>query len=165
MFTIGDIRNIAVQIEKNGEETYRNASKAAKDPNIAAMFTWMADEEERHAKWFSELRSSKPLTKEQLDMEAMGRTLLQDMVKGNSFLLEQKELDRAKSVQEVITKSKGFEQDTILFYEFLQGFLDDEETKIQLGLIIDEERNHIKQLELMEDPKNCESCEPLPCKD
>ena len=99
MFTIGDIRNIAIQIERNGEKTYRTASKAVADPDIAEMLTWMANEEERHAKWFADLRSTKPLTAEQLEMEAMGRTLLQDMIKGNSFLLDQKELESAENIK------------------------------------------------------------------
>ncbi len=61
MFTIGDIRNIAIQIERNGEETYREASKVAKDSDVVEMLVWMADEEQRHAKWFSDLRSAKPI--------------------------------------------------------------------------------------------------------
>ena len=97
MFTIGDIRNIAIQIEKNGEETYRKASKAAKDPKVAEVLAWMADEEKRHAKWFTNLRSNKPLTPEQQEMEAVGRTLLQDMVKGNNFLIDENELTECQN--------------------------------------------------------------------
>ena len=161
MFTIDDIRNIAIQLEKNGEETYRKASKAAKDPEIVEMLEWMADEEKRHAKWFSSFRSNKPLTPEQREMEAVGRNLLQDMVKGNNFLLDENELQNAKTVEEVVARSKTFELDTILFYEFLIGFLDDQDAIEQLRRIIEEERNHIIQLELMEDPKNCDFCERL----
>jgi len=164
MFTIGDIRNIAIQIEKNGEETYRNASKAAKDPQVAEVLAWMADEEKRHAKWFSHLQSSKPLTKEQEEVEAVGRTLLQNMVKGNNFLLDEEELINAKNVEEVLARSKVFELDTILFYEFLIGFLDDQEAVEQLQRIIEEERNHIIQLELMEDPKECDPYESISCR-
>jgi rubrerythrin len=158
MFTIGDIRNIAIQIERNGEKTYREASKVAKDSDIVKMLVWMADEEKRHAEWFSDLRSARPLTAEQVKMEAMGRTLLQDMIKGNAFLLDQKEIEKAENIEEIISKSKIFEQDTILFYEFILGFLDDQETCGQLEAIIEEERNHIKLLELMEEPESCESC-------
>ena len=163
MFTIGDIRNIAIQIERNGEETYRSAAKAAKDPEVAKVLNWMADEEGRHAKWFSNFRSSKPLTAEQQEIEAVGRTLLQDMIKGNNFLLDQNELQNAKSAEEVVAKSKAFELDTILFYEFLVNFLDDQETIVQLKKIIEEERNHINQLEVIEKSNNCGSCEPLSC--
>ncbi len=161
MFTIGDIRNIAIQIEKNGEETYRRASKASKDPKVAEALAWMAEEEKHHADWFSSLQSSKPLTPEQQEMELVGRTLLQEMVKGNSFLLDESELQNAKSVEEVIARSKIFELDTILFYEFLIGFLDDEEAIEQLRFIIEEERNHIKQLDYIDEPENCDSCDSL----
>jgi rubrerythrin len=164
MFTIGDIRNIAIQIERNGEETYRNASKAAKDPQVAKILAWMADEEKSHAKWFDNLRSNKPLTPEQQAIESMGRTLLQDMIKGNSFLIDEKELQNAKNVEEVVAKSITFELDTILFYEFLIDFLDDQEAIDQLKIIIEEERNHIKQLEQMEKPNNCDSSESLSCR-
>lgn len=161
MFTVGDIRNIAIQIERNGEETYRNASKAAKDPNVAKILAWMAEEEKRHAKWFTNLQSNKPLTPEQQEMEAVGRSLLQDMIKGNNFLIDENELQNAKNVEEVVAMSKSFELDTILFYEFLIGFLDDQEAIEQLRRIIEEEHNHIKQLELITDPKSCDSCESL----
>lgn len=164
MFTLGDIRNIAIQIERNGEETYHNASKAAKDPEVAKMLAWIAEEERRHAKWFTTLTSSKPLTPEQKEIESVGRTLLQDMIKGNNFLIDENELQNAKSVEEVVTKSITFELDTILFYEFLKDFLDDQEAIEQLERIIEEERNHIKQLERMKKPKDCDSCESLPCR-
>lgn len=151
MFTIADIRNIAIQIEKNGEETYRNAGKAARNPDIARVLTWMAEEEQCHALWFETIRSTKPMTQELREVEAMGRTLLQDMVKGNSFLLDQEELERAGNVMEVLARSKTFERDTIIFYEFLLGFLDDEDTIQQLKRIIKEELNHIKELEHLEE--------------
>lgn len=150
MFTIDDIRNIAVQIEKNGEETYRNAGLACTDPEVVAILTRMAEDERRHTEWFAAIRSDKPLSEEQREMEAMGRTLLQDMVKGNTFLLERSELERAKIVAEVLARAKVFEQDTILFYQFIQGLLDEPEATHWLEKIIAEEGNHIRQLENLE---------------
>jgi rubrerythrin len=147
MFTIADIRNIAIQIEKNGEETYRHAGSVARDPDIAKALAWMADQERSHAQRFETFRSTRPLTPEQEEMEEMGRGLLQDMVKGNTFLLDEKDLDSAETVAEVLAISKAFEQDTIVFYEFLLGILDDDESIRQLKTIIGEERDHICELE------------------
>lgn len=162
MFTFGDIKNIAVQIERNGEDSYLKASKVSTDPKITEILLWMAEQEQKHANWFTNLKSSKPLTTEQIEMEAVGQTLLQDMVKGNDFLLDEKNLERSKSVKEVLDISISFEKDTILFYQFLLDFLDDEEDQEQLQLIIAEEQSHITQLEQMltrvETP-----CEELPC--
>jgi rubrerythrin len=154
MFTIGDIRNIAIQLERNGEETYRNAGKAVRDPHVARVLAWMADQEQCHAQWFETVASTKPLTQELQQLEDMGRTLLQDMVKGDSFLLDQKELEQAESAKKVIARSKDFERDTIVFYEVLLGFLDDEDTIQQLKRIIGEEQNHIRELEHLEEQSN-----------
>jgi rubrerythrin len=152
MFTIADIRNIAVQIERNGEETYRKAGLASKNPEIAQLLAAMADDERRHGEWLATLTSDKPLTEEQREMEAAGKTLLQDMVKGNPFLLAESELERAESVGEVLTRSKDFEKDTILFYQFIQEFLDDPDVVRQMQNIIAEEHNHLRQLEKMRTP-------------
>lgn len=149
MFTFGDIKNIAVQIERNGENSYLKASKVSTDPKITEMLLWMAEQERKHANWFTDLKSSKPLTAEQKEMEAVGQTLLQDMVKGNDFLLDEKNLEKSKSVKEVLDISISFEEDTILFYQFLLDFLDDEGDQEQLQLIIAEEQSHITQLEQM----------------
>ena len=149
MFTCGDIKNIAVQIERNGEKSYLNASKVSTNPKITEMLLWMAEQERKHAKWFSNLKSSKVLTTEQQKLEDVGQALLQDMVKGNDFLLDEKTLEKSKSVKEVLEVSISFEEDTILFYQFLIDFLDDEEERDQLQRIITEEQSHIAQLETM----------------
>ena len=156
MFTIGDIRNIAVQIEKNGEETYRKTSEAVDDPQLKEMLDWMADEEKRHAQWFSSLKSEKPLTEEQRELENVGRTLLQDMIKGSTFLLDPDKLKNSSTLKELIDQSIAFEEDPVLFYEFLQGFLDDQEAVEQLQKIITEERNHAKQLQELATPLLCQ---------
>ncbi|SDO65057.1 ferritin family protein [Desulforhopalus singaporensis] len=148
MFTIGDIKNIAIQIEKNGEESYRNAAKLAKNRRVEEILLWMAEQEKRHAAWFaSNLDTSKPLTAEQREMETLGKTLLQDIVKSSSFLTNEQQLEAADTAKEVVDISIALEQETILFYNFLRGFIDDEETLGQLDKIIAEEQLHITKLE------------------
>lgn len=147
MFTFNDIKNIAIQIERNGEESYRIAAAKTKDAEVAEMLLWMAEQEASHANWFAGLESCKPISKEQQEIEAIGKSLLQDMVKGNSFLLDQEDLNQAASAQAVIDLSVVFERETILFYEFLRGFIEDIETISQLDTIIAEEEAHITNLE------------------
>lgn len=159
MFTVADIRNIAIQIERNGETTYRRAAELTDDLMISQALHWMADEEARHAMWFERIKSDKPLTEEQKEMENIGRMLLQEMVKGNSFLMDVEELRRAQTVKEVLIRSKAFEEDTVLFYEFLLGFMDDEETIEQLQKIIAEEKNHARKLVELEPECAQQTCE------
>lgn len=151
MFTIGDIRDIAIQIEQNGEKAYRQASMETDDPEIAEVFSWMADEERRHAQWFAAIESDKELTEEQQALEKMGRGLLREMIADQTFSLDSTELQKVKTFKEMVHQSKSFEKDTILFYEFLKGVLDDEDACKQIDLIIAEEQNHFNRLAEMEE--------------
>ena len=146
MFTVADIRDIAIQIEQNGEKAYRQASREATNPEIAKLFAFMADEEKRHARWFATLESDKPLTEEQREIEEMGRGLLKEMIADQTFSLKHKELLQAKSFGEMVHQSKSFEQDTILFYQFIRGVLDDDAACRQIDLIIAEEQRHFELL-------------------
>lgn len=147
MFTIADIRNIAIQIERNGENSYRKAADAAKDAELAAVFSRMADEEKRHAEWFASLEEARELSEEQRELEAVGKSILQEMVEDRTFSLEEGELGAIDNIADVLTKSQEFERDTILFYEMLSGFIENEQTLEQLGVIIDEEKRHQQELE------------------
>jgi rubrerythrin len=153
MFTLTDICNIAIQIEKNGAETYLNASKTTENSELAKPLAWMAEEEEKHARWFKSIKSDKELTAEQMEMEAVGKSLLLEMVKNNTFSLDSKVLKDTTDLKELISQSIEFEQDTILFYEILLDFLDNAETIEKLQTIIREEHNHIKNLKAMAEQK------------
>ncbi len=147
MFTLADVRNIAVQIEQNGEETYRRAANQVSDPQLEQMLLWMAEEEKQHGEVFNSIIVNKPLTGEQAELEAMGRSLLQDIVRSQTFSLEQQQLGEAMNLEELVNQAIEFETDTIGFYEFLAGFLDDAQTIAQMQGIIDQERGHVLQLE------------------
>ena len=146
MFTIADIRNIAIQIERNGEETYRKAAAAAPTQELAEMFTRMADDEKRHREWFETIQTDKELTADQMEMEAVGKSILQEMVKDKTFSLEDDKLGKIDNISDIITGSQGFEEDTILFYEMLSGFIEDPHTQEQLNSIIEEEKKHAAEL-------------------
>ena len=148
MFTIADICDIAVQIEHNGESAYRQASDQVGDPELARVLRWMADEERRHAKWFEGLRGMGHQAQGDYDqLEAMGRTLLNDMLENQTFSLELGNLTSERAVDGLILQSIEFEKDTILFYQMLRDFLDDSHAEQHLDLIIAEERQHVAMLE------------------
>jgi len=149
MFTLTDVRNIAVQIEQNGEEAYRQAAIQARDPELARIFSWMADEENKHGVLFTAIIADRTPSTEQAELEAMGRSLLQDIVRSQTFSLEQQRLGQATSLEDLLLQSIEFETDTIGFYEFLAGFLDDPEAITLLNGIIEQERGHVRQLEQM----------------
>ncbi len=149
MFTLDDICNIAVQIECNGERTYREASVMTTVPHFSQLFQKMADDEKRHAEWFENIKLTKPVSPEQQELEAMGRKLLQDMVKEQTFALEQESLNIEEEVDELLEQFISFERDTIIFYEFLGGLVDETESRKQLEMIIEEENCHIDHIREM----------------
>jgi rubrerythrin len=157
MFTIADIREIAVQIERNGEAAYRQAAETVKDSAVSEIFTWMAEEEKVHRAFFSTMESSKPISDEQRELEIMGRQLLQEMVADQTFSLDEEMLLETDDFAGALTQAQTLEQDTILFYEFLLNLVSDDETRQQLELVIEEEKRHIEQLELMKvaGPESC----------
>jgi rubrerythrin len=149
MFTLNDICDIAIQIERNGERIYREAGKRSDDLRMAQLFNWMADEERRHGQWFQDLRLPSRVSPEHEEIESMGRSLLQEMMENQPFSLEDNRMLTVIDLSSLLDLSIEFEQDTIMFYEMLRSFIDEAETGEQLDRVIAEELGHVRQLELM----------------
>jgi rubrerythrin len=147
MFTLTDIIEIALQIEKNGESTYRRAQRKTSDPSLAELLGLMADEELEHQRWFTELKSrvgTKPADK---NLEAMGRELFQNILGEKAFSLDDVDFSLVPDIQAVMRISAEFEQDTIVFYEMLEPFVEDSRSREDLRLIIAEEKGHFRNLQ------------------
>ena len=159
MFTLADIREIAVQIEKNGEAAYRKAAEMVQDSAVSEIFIWMAEEERAHRSFFKSIESSEPISEEQRELEVMGRQLLQEMVADQTFSIDKEMLVESGDFAEALSQAQMLEKDTIMFYEFLLNLVSDDEAREQLELIIEEEKRHIEQLEVMKvtAPESCEN--------
>lgn len=149
MFTIDDLHDIAIQIEQNGAATYSKASEVVVDPETASLLRWMAEEEERHRQWFAGLpKTRRTLSAADREVEDMGRSLLRDILKsGSDFLHDREALETAPDIDAVLTSAGRFEQETILFYEFLLALLEEEDAISRLREIIAEERRHLELLQ------------------
>lgn len=146
MFTREDICAIAVQIERNGEATYLRAADRVRQPAMAELLRWMAKEEARHARIFTAIGGCMHNPEGMSEAERMGRGLLQEMVKEQTFALDADELAEAEDIMSFLRQSVVFEEDTILFYQFVADLVEDEAVRQQLAAIIDEERRHVEML-------------------
>jgi rubrerythrin len=146
MFTFSDIRNIAIQIEQNGEAVYRRAASTAGNPQIAHWLEIMAEQEAEHARWFEQLEVRRSLEPKDRRVHEFGYELLRSMMVQQTFSLDDQRLSAAAKIEDILNQSIEFENDTILFYELLYTFLDNSETMGKLEEIIDEERSHINRL-------------------
>jgi len=151
LFTIKEVIDLAIRIEKNGEAVYRSAIERISNPTLVSLLEWMADEEVSHAKWFSELKQEVETLSRNPFIEEMSRELLNDTFGEQSFSLKEVDFSQVDRINDLINIFIEFEKDSILFYEMLQPFIQSEDTLVTLNKIIAEEKRHIEQLrEFME---------------
>ena len=146
MFAIKEIIDMAIRIEKNGEAVYRSAMEKISNPALVSLLEWMADEEDGHAKWFSDLKQEVEALSENPFIEEMSHELLNDLIGEQSFSLKEVDFSQIDSINDLIFTFIEFEEDSILFYEMLKPFIQDKDTLAQLDKIIVEENSHIERL-------------------
>jgi rubrerythrin len=146
MFSVEDICNIAIQIEKNGEKAYRDAQAKANDAKLKESFKGIADDEKRHIRWFQNLARNIRRTTKHPQIKELGKSLLQDIIGNQTFSLTPEKISQAATIEQIIKQSIEFEKDTIIFYEMVSKFIDDEAIIAQIELIIEEERRHVNTL-------------------
>jgi rubrerythrin len=149
MFTRQDILDIAIRLEENGERTYLAACAHAPVQDLQALLTWIAGEERNHAKWFGELKDRLEKGEDHALMAEFSQALVEDVVQGQTFSLQEVDFTAIASVDEMIRTFIGFEDDTVAFYELLKSFINDPPTAAQLDAIIAEEKKHIDRFRQM----------------
>jgi len=85
MFTLGEIIDLAIQIEKNGENTYRKAQNEVPSSELASMLEGLADDEAEHEKWFAKLREDMDVEIEDPKLEEMGKSILRSVLGDQAF--------------------------------------------------------------------------------
>lgn len=147
MYTIADIYNIAIQIERNGEREYKKAAQKTDNEKMKALYTRMAKQEGEHASWFAKLLLQKPERNlNERELNEVSRNMLQDIIKDAKFPINGKDLDEIDNPAEALQFSIALEEDTIAFYQFLSDLIEDNETKKELQQIIQEEQSHAESL-------------------
>ncbi|MFH2092202.1 MAG: ferritin family protein [Pseudomonadota bacterium] len=147
MFTMDDLLEIAIKMEKNAENVYKKSADKFDDQQLKTTLEWMADEEAVHAGWFKEFKNKITLKPDEADLKQMVPKVLQDMMGEKTLSLEDIDFSTMTTVSDLFQTFIGFEQDTIAFYELLEMFIQDEPVLKGLQKIIQEEKNHIKTLE------------------
>jgi rubrerythrin len=137
---------MAIRIEENGEAVYRRAIENTSNPALASLLKWMADEEVKHAEWFMKLKQKVKETSKSPFVQEMGREFLKDIMGDQSFSLKDVDFSQLNDSDELLDIFVEFEKDSILFYEMIQPFVQDPDTRGQLNKIIEEEKRHIVQL-------------------
>ena len=147
MFSAREILDLAIQLEKNGESVYRNAVDKVTEPDLVSLLIWMADEEVLHRRWFSEVKKNFETHSINPFMEEMSRQVFGGMLGDKSFSHRDVDFSKVDRLDDLIGIFIEFEKDTVLFYETLIPFIEDNATLEYIKKIIAEENNHIKKLQ------------------
>ena len=141
---------MAIQLEKNAETFYRKALARVSTPILEPVLVCLADEERDHAQWFGRLKRALEEARASGEKEELDGEVLRSLVGDQKFSLDEVDLSKIDSVQELIELAVEHEKDTIIFYQMLQSFIDDPETSKELDEVIAQEEQHIRLL------KECE---------
>jgi rubrerythrin len=147
MFTAHEILDLAIQIEENGEAVYREAAGQSENSDIREMLLWMAEEEVKHTRWFTELKEEIETRSINPFMEEMSRKVFGGILGDKSFSHREVNFADIERTEDLIKIFIEFEKDTVLFYETLVPFIEDNNTLHYVKKIITEENNHIKKLQ------------------
>ncbi|MGA1790307.1 MAG: ferritin-like domain-containing protein [bacterium] len=147
-FSASEITQMGVQIEKNGRDFYTVLAKSSKKDEVKDVFQFLAKEEERHIKLFSEILSGfekyEPSDAYPDEYFAYLKSLSDTYI----FTKENTGREIAQSVEddiEAIDLGIGFEKDSILFYMEMKNMVWKEGKKI-VDQLIEEERSHLRKL-------------------
>jgi len=147
LFSTNEILDMAIKLEKNGEAVYRSAIEKVSNPELVSLLEWMADEEVKHANWFADLKLKFDQKGVNPFMEKMSRELFNDLLGDKNFSLKDVDFSSIDKIDDLITVFIEFERDSVLFYQVLEQFIEDPVTLENLKKIIDQENNHIQQLQ------------------
>ena len=107
----------------------------------------MADEEIKHAKWFSELKQKVRKTTDDPQLVEMGKRILLGLLGDETFSLKDADFSKMDQIKDLLNLAVEFERDTVLLYEMIRSFIEAKETLDYLDAIIEEENSHIRILQ------------------
>jgi rubrerythrin len=146
MFTGNDLLDIAIKMEENGKTVYDRAQDIIQNKKLKDLLQWMAQEEACHKNWFLQQKKRQTQRPEATDFAQILPDVLQEMMGEKSLSLDEVDFSRITHTRQMLETFIDFEKDTLLFYEFLQTFIQDKETLDSLENIIQEETAHVKKL-------------------
>jgi rubrerythrin len=148
LFDPSEVVEIAIEMEDMGNEFYKELARNAKEEEVKALFSKLADDELRHKEDFSKMLSSAEylIVQESYPDEWIGyvRALLASRtVVGRDSLKAMAE--EMKDPKEAIDVGITMEKDTILLYEVFRKFMSASGEEV-VDRILSQEYTHLKDL-------------------
>ena len=148
-FSVQEVIEIAIEIEKNGVTFYRSLVESADTSHLRELFVYLAEEEKRHVARFQEI------------LEAIGGYQISEAYYATQYMGYMKALadervfksdisvteaaNSARSPREAIDIAIGFEKESILFLHEMRVLVRESDRKT-IQKLLDEERDHVRRL-------------------
>ncbi len=145
MFSVNEVIDIAVQLEKNGERFYRSGAELVFAGELRELLQWLAEEEVSHREHFLEMKA-KFQGRDEDPIEQLGGAILQSAVSDHVLSLDEVDCTKIETEADLVDIAISFEKDGIAFYEILQSFMSDRDALRTVTEIINEEKKHVDLL-------------------
>ena len=149
-----EVIEMAIKTEESGMIFYRGVARKTKNPKLKQLFEFLAGEEIKHKQIFTELYKtitdspqSVPYNWEEMSF------YLKAITESRFFLGKSKAINlvkTAKTPKQALDSALGFERDTLLFYTEILSIVNETNRRL-VGKIVTQEKNHIRQLQLMKE--------------
>jgi rubrerythrin len=103
-----DIFEYAMQMERDGEQYYRQLAERTPNKGLKTILTMLADEEVRHYNVIKEIRTDKPQLAETAILQDARNVFVQIREANEQFDLEVEQIDLYKKAQDIEQKSRDF---------------------------------------------------------
>lgn len=110
MFSLAEVYDLGIRIEKNGEKFYRDALKQAWSKPIADMLKQLAEEEVKHVDFFLRRMDAIKQKRENPFLDEMGTSTLKDILGNQTFSLKDTDVSKIRSVDELVSLAIEFEK-------------------------------------------------------
>ncbi|MFC2008707.1 ferritin family protein [Chloroflexota bacterium] len=150
VFTVGELLDIAVGIERNGVTYYESLTQLTPDTELKSIYSGLASMERHHIDVFQNLRAGlsgggaivPPESEEEY------ATYLKALVDSSVFTSDQVAREMAQKASgpaEALQLALGAEKDSILFYTEMRELVSQRE-RDAVDKIVREERKHVREL-------------------
>ena len=143
-----EVFSLAMEVEKSGHAYYTTVADSADSSALKELFTFLAEQEIAHYKFFESLSRDVPDLGIDADEWEQTSAYIKATTDSRFFIGEDKAISLAKTVKdplEAIDIAIGFEKDTLLFfYELLN--VTPKSSQASTQKIVDEEKRHVKML-------------------
>ena len=150
-FDISEVLQFAITIEENGESFYRKVAAKVSDKEMKDLFTFLADEEVKHKKIFTEMVSK--ITKYEPPETYTGEYFqyLKAYAENIIFPPEiERELDSKGGTIKALDFGIRRELDSVMYYIETKNVVPETQHQI-MDRIIEEERSHFVRLSIMKE--------------